>query len=97
MKEINRHRVSPSLKKKTVVVTMNRLGIPEERIAARLKINRKTVKKYSEHPSLIRSIKKVLKKGLASHEAEKELGFSPSPIDKTIEDTFRWFQDNGYL
>ena len=51
LKELNRHRVSPSLKRETVIVTMNRLGIPEKRIAARLKIERKTVKKVYNNPS----------------------------------------------
>jgi hypothetical protein len=45
LKEFNRHRVSPSLKGEPVIVSMNCLGIPEERVAALLKINRKTVKK----------------------------------------------------
>ncbi len=35
--ELNRHRVSPSLKSEPVIVTMNCLGIPEERIAALLR------------------------------------------------------------
>jgi len=77
--ELNRHRVSPSLKSETVIVTMNSLGIPEERIAALLKINRKTVKKQAENPRLLRSIKKYLDKGLAIHEVAKEHG-CPEPL-----------------
>ncbi len=60
--ELNRHRVSPSLKSETVIVTMNSLGIPEEKIASLVKINRKTVKKHAENPRLLRSIKKNLGK-----------------------------------
>ena len=53
--ELNRHRVSPSLKSEPVIVTMNSLGIPEERISALVKINRKTVKKHAENPQRILS------------------------------------------
>ncbi len=55
---------------------MSRLGIPVERIAALLKINRKTAKKYSENPRLIRAIKKSLKKGHACHKVAEEHGCS---------------------
>ena len=54
--ELNRHRVSPSLKSEPVIVTMNCLGIPEERIAALVKINRKTVKKHAENHQRILSV-----------------------------------------
>ena len=77
--EFNRSRVSPSLKSETVIVTMNSLGIPEERIAPLLKINRKTVKKHAENPRLLRSIKKSLGKGLAIHEVAKKHG-CPEPL-----------------
>ncbi len=53
--ELNRPRVSPSSSKETVIHMMSRLGIAVERITALLKINRKTAKKYSENPRLIRS------------------------------------------
>ena len=53
--ELNRHRVSPSLKSEPVIVTMNCLGIPEERVAELLKINRKTVKRHAENPRRILS------------------------------------------
>jgi hypothetical protein len=53
--ELNRHRVSPSLKNEPVIDTMNCLGIPEEKVAALLKINRKTVKKHAENPQRILS------------------------------------------
>ncbi len=51
---------------------LSQLGIPVESIAARLKINRKTAKKYSENPRLVRSIKKSLNKGHACHKVAKE-------------------------
>lgn len=70
--ELNRARVSPSSNQETVIYMMSRLGIPVERIAALLKINRKTAKKYSENPRLIRSIKKSLKKGHACHKVAEE-------------------------
>jgi len=77
--ELNRPRVSPSSSQETVIHTMSRLGIPVERLAARLKINRKTAKKYSENPRLIRPIKKSLKKGLACHKVAEEHG-CPEPL-----------------
>ena len=77
--ELNRPRVSPSSNQETVIYMMSRLGIPVERIAALLKINRKTAKKYSENPRLIRSIKKSLKKGHACHKVAEEHG-CPEPL-----------------
>ncbi len=77
--ELNRARVSPSSSQETVIHMMSRLGIPVERIAALLKINRKTAKKYSENPRLIRSIKKSLKKGHACHKVAEEHG-CPEPL-----------------
>ena len=77
--ELNRPRVSPSSSQETVIHTMSRLGIPVERLAARLKINRKTAKKYSENPRLIRPIKKSLKKGLACHKVAEQHG-CPEPL-----------------
>ena len=77
--ELNRSRVSPSLRLEMVVLMMTRLGIPEERIAARLKINRKTAKKYSKNPRLIQSIKKSLNKGHACHKVAEEVG-CPEPL-----------------
>ncbi len=53
--ELNRPRVSPSSSQQTVIHMMSRLGLPVESITALLKINRKTAKKHSENPRLIRS------------------------------------------
>ncbi|OPX41115.1 MAG: hypothetical protein B1H13_03870 [Desulfobacteraceae bacterium 4484_190.3] len=70
--ELNRARVSPSFCLEKVILMMSRLGIPVERIAARLKINRKTAKKYSENLRFIQSIKKSLNKGHACHKVAEE-------------------------
>ena len=77
--ELNRPRVSPSFKQEPAILMMCRRGIPVEGIAARLKINRKTAKKYSESPRLIRSLKKSLKKGDACHKVAEEFG-CPEPL-----------------
>ena len=79
LKELNRPRVSPLLKNEPVIVSMSCLGIPQERVAALVKVNRKTVKKHAENPRLLRSIEKTLDKGLAVHEAAKKLG-CPEPL-----------------
>ena len=60
--ERNRPRISPSLSPKAKILLMSRLGIPAERIAARLKVNRKTILKYSGHPPIVQSIRDFLKK-----------------------------------
>jgi hypothetical protein len=52
---------------------MGRLGIPFERIAARLNMDRKSAKKYSEYKSLVQSINESLKKGLACHKVAQKL------------------------
>ncbi len=70
--ELNRARVSPSFCLEKVILMMSQLGIPVESIVARLKINRKTAKKYSENPRLVRSIKKSLKKRHTCYQVAKE-------------------------
>jgi len=77
--ELNRPRVSPSSSQETLIHAMSRLGISVERIAALLKINRKTAKKYSENPRLIRSIKKSLNKGHACYRVAEEHA-CPEPL-----------------
>ena len=72
LKDLNRARVSPSFCLEKVILMMSRLGIPVESIAARLKINRKTAKKYSENLRFIQSIKKSLNKGHACHKVAEE-------------------------
>jgi dihydroflavonol-4-reductase len=34
---------------------------------------------------------------ISSEKARKELGFSPRPIQQTINDTMHWFKQNGYI
>ncbi len=77
--ELNRPRFSPSFKQEPAIVMMSRMGIPVEGIAARLKINRKTTKKYSQNPRLIQSIKKSLKKGQSCHKVAEKHG-CPEPL-----------------
>jgi hypothetical protein len=55
------------------------MGIPVEGISARLKVNRKTAKKYSENRRLIQSVKKSLKKGQACHKVAEKQG-CPEPL-----------------
>ena len=73
LKEFNRHRVSPSLKSEPIIVTMNCLGIPEERITEQVKINRKTVKKHAENQRRILS-------------ANPDTAAQPQPLDETRSD-----------
>jgi hypothetical protein len=47
--ELKRSRVSPSSSHETGILMMSRLRLPVEKIAAKLKVNRKTTKKYSEN------------------------------------------------
>jgi hypothetical protein len=79
LKELNRARVSPSLGLEAKIFMMSRWGIPANRIAEQLKVNRLTALKYYENPRLIRSIKKSLKKGLASYRVAEEHG-CPEPL-----------------
>jgi len=77
--ELNRARVSPSLGLEAIIFMMSRWGIPANRIAERLKVNRLTALKYSENPRLIRSIKKSLKKGHACYQVAKDQS-CPEPL-----------------
>jgi hypothetical protein len=58
---------------------MSRLGIPIDRIAARLKINRKTAFKHSDRPSIVQSIRGSLQKGVSIPEAAKKHS-CPDPL-----------------
>jgi len=53
LKELNRAHVSPSLSLEAKILVMSRFGIPVDRIAAQLKVNRLTELKYSENPLLV--------------------------------------------
>jgi hypothetical protein len=79
LKELNRARVSPSISLEAKLLILSRLGIPVERIAARLKVNRLTALKYSENSRLVRSIRSALKKGNVSNQVAKEQG-CPEPL-----------------
>ena len=58
---------------------MSRLGITLNRIATRLKIDRKTALKYSENSHLVQSIRSALKKGSLINTVSKEQG-CPEPL-----------------
>jgi hypothetical protein len=74
----------------TIPVGIARFGIPFIRLISSIKGKKPLFSKGSlyalQHHRYVSDVK-----------ARKKLGFSPSPINKTIEDTFIWFQDNGYL
>jgi hypothetical protein len=58
---------------------MSRLGIPANRTAALLEVNRLTALKYSENSRLVRSIRSALKKGIPVKQVAKEQG-CPEPL-----------------
>jgi len=72
LKDLNRARVSPSPSFEAINLFMHRLGIPFDRIAARLKVNRLTALKYSENPRLVQSIRSFLEKGHPPHQVAQE-------------------------
>jgi len=77
--ERNRRRISPSLNPDVKILLMSRLGIPAERIAARLKVNRLTVMKYSSEPRHVQSIRRFLAQGLSIPEVAEEHCY-PEPL-----------------
>ncbi|MEA3415239.1 MAG: hypothetical protein U9R02_03635 [Thermodesulfobacteriota bacterium] len=77
--ERNRLRISPSLNLNVKILLMSRLGIPADRIAARLKVSRLTVMKYSNDPQLVPSIRYFLAQGLSIPEIAEEQG-CPEPL-----------------
>ena len=66
--EQNRPSISPRLNLKTKILLMSRLGIPLDRIAMRLKVNRKTVLKYSDETPLLRTLRESLSTGYSIFE-----------------------------
>ena len=72
MHERNRPRIGQSLALDAKILLMGRLGIPADRIAARLKVNRLTVMKYSSDPSTVQSIRRFLEQGLSVPEAAQK-------------------------
>jgi len=81
--ERNRPRRSPSLSLEAKFVLMSRLGIPADRIAARLKVNRKTVLTYAHNPPLVQSIRELLEKGVSVPEVSEDNG-CPEPLTWSI-------------
>ncbi len=77
-------RSMSSLSAEAKVLLQDRLGIPVERIAERLKINRKTVTKYCNNVKLFQSIRDSLGKGLSASEAAKKW-CCPEPLVWSIE------------
>jgi len=77
--ELSRARVRPSLSLEAKIVLMNRLGIPVDRIATRLKVNRKTVLNYAHNPRLFKSIRELLEKGVSVPEVSEHNG-CPEPL-----------------
>ena len=79
-----RSRIMPHLSSELKTLLLDRLGIPDERIAERLKINRKTVTKFCNNLKLFQSIRDSLNKGLSVSEAGKKHG-CPEPLVLSIE------------
>ena len=77
--EFNRPRISLATSREISALIMAWLGIPVERIAARLNIDRKTAKKYAENKGLIQSLKKSLNKGMEFHKVAEKHG-CPEPL-----------------
>jgi len=77
--EQNRLRIRPQLNAEVKIFLMSRLGIPIDRIAVKLKLNRKTAYKYANHPSLVQSIEDLLKKRVPIPDIAKKIG-CPEPL-----------------
>jgi len=82
--EQGRARIMPHLGSEVKILLLYSLGIPDERIAERLKINRKTVTKFCNNLKLTQSIRDSLDKGLSASEAAKKHG-CPEPLVWSIE------------
>jgi hypothetical protein len=62
-----------------IIFLMSRLGIPVQRIATRLDINRTTVMKYHENSEIVQKIESLLGAGYSHHQVAKELR-CPEPL-----------------
>ena len=82
--EQGRSRIMPHLSSEVKILLLDSLGIPDERIAERLKINRKTVTKFCNNLKLFQSIRDSLDKGLSASEAAQKHG-CPEPLVWSIE------------
>ena len=80
LSELKRSRVSPYLSLEVQIFLMSRLGITLNRIATRLKIDRKSALKHSENYRLFRSIRSALKKGKLINQVSKEQGCPESLV-----------------
>jgi len=78
--ERSRSRVMPSLSSELKTLLLDSLGIPDERISERLKINRKTVTRYCNNSQLFQSIRDSLDKGLSVSEAGKKHACPACPV-----------------
>ena len=81
--EQNQPRKNPRLALEVKILLMNRLGIPVNRIAMRLKVNRKTVLKYSNNTSLPRTLRESLAQGCSVFETAQANAF-PEPVVRSI-------------
>jgi len=81
--EQGRARIMPHLGSEVKILLLYSLGIPDERIAERLKINRKTVTKFCNNLKLTQSIRNSLDKGLSASEAAKKQACPVGPEDRT--------------
>ena len=77
--EQGRSRIMPHLSSEVKILLQDSLGIPDERIAERLKINRKTVTKYCNNLKLFQSVRDSLGKGVSVSEVAKKHG-CPEPL-----------------
>ncbi|MBC8392038.1 MAG: ParB/RepB/Spo0J family partition protein [Deltaproteobacteria bacterium] len=66
--EQNRPRNDPPPALEVKILLMNRLGIPVNRIAMRLKVNRKTVLKYSDNTPFLKTLRESLAQGCSVFE-----------------------------
>jgi len=78
--EQGRSRVIPSLSSEMKILLLHSLGIPDERIAEKLKINRKTVTKYCNNLKLFQSVRDSLSKGLFISEAAEKHACPARPV-----------------
>ena len=78
--EQGRSRIMPHLRSEVKILLLDSLGIPDERIAERLKINRKTVTKYCNNLKLLQSIRDSLDKGLSVSEVAKKHACPACPV-----------------
>jgi len=75
-----RSRVIPSLSSQVKILFLDSLGIPDERIAERLKINRKTVTKFCNNLKLFQSVQDSLDKGLSVSEVAQKHACPARPV-----------------